>query len=475
MLRACCVSGKPLDMEFFSMMRVSLVDSSSRSLRKAYRFSRVMVESRESGRSGDLAETVVNHEGSWGATGVRHYSGERLGNNMALGRQPQVLQLVFVGDPGVGKTSLIRSFLGESFSDQYQPSALPEWRQKTVTVGGVTTNLQIRDVPGSEDWQKGVGAVSNAGVAVIYSCTSHESFSNAAAYLHRHPSQKAILVATKSDELYKSVSPSQASDFARSMNIPFVEVSAKTALNVESCFSTLTDELRRQPPGTYTPVEWSLEDVRQALGLSLEIDTAQARSYSTYSPPLVLSPDSPDSLIDDDQPEEIALVEESGEGKSTLGLVRMDVQTREMETQTEELKEPGKKRGRASQYPTKKKHEELDKYWLRQFRRYLKKAYVDLKASMPAPEKLFWKRYLSPDLKPDKDRQFKSYNKDYKAYLFKNSYFAQRFRTWFSDKGESVLEKKFATGTDGFRTYYDYAVSELLTMGADPDEMIWST
>ena len=70
------------------------------------------------------------------------------------------------------------------------------------------------------------------------------------------------------------------------------------------------------------------------------------------------------------------------------------------------------------------KTEVLDKYWLRAFKNFIKSEYLDIKIITNDPN--FWTWYLVNG-KPGKNKEFLSYNANYKKKLFENKTFSAMF------------------------------------------------
>lgn len=123
-----------------------------------------------------------------------------------------------------------------------------------------------------------------------------------------------------------------------------------------------------------------------------------------------------------------------------------------------------KKRGRKPLRPNdpiRTKTEEKDKFWLRAFRSYIRK-YIDVHwKEFSDDERAFWKFYFSANGKPGKKKKFLSYGRVYKNFLFDNIYFKNRFKTWFANEGDTVLERKYSPGTNEYYVYYNYCQTEL--------------
>lgn len=123
-----------------------------------------------------------------------------------------------------------------------------------------------------------------------------------------------------------------------------------------------------------------------------------------------------------------------------------------------------KKRGRKPIRPldpVKKKTEEKDKYWLRNFRKYIKENFQSISQNMTEEDYAFWVNHLSAQGVPEKANLFSSYGRKYKNYLFSNFDFVQRFQKWFVDHAENEITRKYQVGSDLWFVFYDYGVKEL--------------
>jgi len=87
---------------------------------------------------------------------------------------------------------------------------------------------------------------------VVYDTTDSETFEHVKTWLHeidRYASENVnkLLVGNKSDLTSKrQVETETAKEFAQSVNIPFLETSAKNATNVEDAFMTMAGEIKKR-------------------------------------------------------------------------------------------------------------------------------------------------------------------------------------------------------------------------------------
>lgn len=104
-------------------------------------------------------------------------------------------------------------------------------------------------------FRKAVGAL------LVYDCTSRESFEALDGWLAQLSSNSdtrvvVMLLGNKCDLPGREVPYNVAMEYARARNIGFVEVSAKTGMNVRNAFNCLTREIfRAGEEGVAVPLE----------------------------------------------------------------------------------------------------------------------------------------------------------------------------------------------------------------------------
>merc|ERR1712070_818139 len=137
-----------------------------------------------------------------------------------------------------------------------EPRALPPPTQKirTIQLDGKTIKLQIWDTAGQERFRTITSSYYRGahGIIVVYDTTDAQSFEAVKTWLHeidRYASENVnkLLVGNKSDLTNKrQVEKDSAQEFATSVNIPFLETSAKNASNVEEAFMTMACEIKKR-------------------------------------------------------------------------------------------------------------------------------------------------------------------------------------------------------------------------------------
>ncbi|WEU40376.1 MAG: GTP-binding protein [Candidatus Odinarchaeum yellowstonii] len=62
-------------------------------------------------------------------------------------------KIILLGDPGVGKTSLIRRFVQNSFEAEYKATIGVDIMAKTVQLSNVTVKLSLWDIAGQDKFR----------------------------------------------------------------------------------------------------------------------------------------------------------------------------------------------------------------------------------------------------------------------------------------------------------------------------------
>ena len=157
-------------------------------------------------------------------------------------------KLIVMGDSGVGKTTLIHSFVNNEFCEDFKATIGADFSSKTVTVDGVEIDLQIWDTAGEERFHS-VGAAFYRGTdacLLVYDMTQPETFKRVSIWLDDLVSKAGItniesfplmLFGNKLDLAeQRGVPTSEAQSWADTKKCGFFEVSAKTQENVEEGF-----------------------------------------------------------------------------------------------------------------------------------------------------------------------------------------------------------------------------------------------
>lgn len=160
-------------------------------------------------------------------------------------------KLVFLGDQGVGKTSIITRFMYDSFDKNYQATIGIDFLSKTMYLEDRTVRLQLWDTAGQERFRSLIPSyIRDSSVAVVvYDITNRASFLNTAKWIEDVRNERGndviiVLVGNKTDlSERRQVSVEEGEDKANKESIMFIESSAKAGFNIKALFRKLATAL----------------------------------------------------------------------------------------------------------------------------------------------------------------------------------------------------------------------------------------
>lgn len=159
-------------------------------------------------------------------------------------------KICLVGDPAVGKTSLIRRYVYDTFDDKYLYTIGAKITKKVMNIKyqthDVNLTLMIWDIEG----QKGIGKVHstyyNGAEAAIIVCDvimkeTLENIPNWRNSVFKVTGEIPLLfLANKTDLPNKAFDEKEMKKVASEFNAPYLFTSAKTGKNVENAFITIS-------------------------------------------------------------------------------------------------------------------------------------------------------------------------------------------------------------------------------------------
>ncbi|XP_013602853.1 PREDICTED: ras-related protein RABG2-like isoform X2 [Brassica oleracea var. oleracea] len=155
-----------------------------------------------------------------------------------------LLKVIFLGDSGVGKTSLMNQYVYKKFNRQYKATIGADFVTKELHIEDKSVTLQIWDTAGQERFHS-LGAAFYRGAdccVLVYDVNDLKSFET---------------LNTWHSEFLKQVADKRAIEWCGAKgNIPYYETSAKEDVNVDEAFwgvaqKTLSSELKQN---IYIPV-----------------------------------------------------------------------------------------------------------------------------------------------------------------------------------------------------------------------------
>ncbi|CAM4740627.1 unnamed protein product [Rotaria magnacalcarata] len=175
--------------------------------------------------------------------------------NSNIYSQQSTFKIMLLGDSGVGKTCLLVRFRDDTFlSGSFIATVGIDFRNKNIVINNKQVKLQIYDTAGQERFRSIVHSYYRDAHALLllYDISSIISFNHVRDWLseikeYAQTDVIIMLVANKVDKTNERVVTSEMGEnLAKEYEIPYVETSAKTGLNIEFCFKAVSQALLEQ-------------------------------------------------------------------------------------------------------------------------------------------------------------------------------------------------------------------------------------
>merc|ERR1719228_446479 len=153
-------------------------------------------------------------------------------------------KLVFLGEQGAGKTSIITRFMYDTFDIAYQATIGIDFLSKTLYMEDRTVRLQLWDTAGQERFRSLIPSyIRDSTVAVVvYDITNANSFHQTSKWIDDVRTERGsdviiMLVGNKTDLSDKrQVTTEEGERKAKDLTVMYIETSAKAGYNVKQLF-----------------------------------------------------------------------------------------------------------------------------------------------------------------------------------------------------------------------------------------------
>lgn len=176
-------------------------------------------------------------------------------HRVTAGQYDYEFKVVMVGDQGVGKTSIATKFVMPNlpFQDRLPSTiAFGEYSER-LQLKGKSILLQIVDTSGQYNTTSSLPQLYRGahGAAVVFDVSSWDSLVTVRQWVSMVRDKcgyeiPIILVGNKTDSESREVNFETAENVSDEFNLFYIEVSAKTGVNIEETFSVLTEQLMQQ-------------------------------------------------------------------------------------------------------------------------------------------------------------------------------------------------------------------------------------
>jgi len=162
-------------------------------------------------------------------------------------------KIAIVGDPGVGKTSLILRYTNNAFRRTYIPTLGVHVSDKVFKIEDSTVQLVLWDIAGQIKFEtmRQQFYLGSDGIFLVFDLTNQKSFENISSWyfdvknqLKNRPDLVGFIVGNKKDLIDElQISTEKAIELANTHNLGYIETSALTGEGVDSAFNDLANKL----------------------------------------------------------------------------------------------------------------------------------------------------------------------------------------------------------------------------------------
>jgi len=162
----------------------------------------------------------------------------------------KVYKICFLGDPAVGKTSIIIRHTENRFEESYKLTIGTDISAKLMQVEDKNIYLIIWDIGGQERYQilRESYLQGSFGAIIVFSVTDRDSFNHTNDWLNEYRrtcgNLPALLVANKIDLVdERIISPEEIKKKSEELGIEYIETSAKTGENIDKIFENIVQQI----------------------------------------------------------------------------------------------------------------------------------------------------------------------------------------------------------------------------------------
>jgi len=161
------------------------------------------------------------------------------------------LKLCIAGDFGVGKTSILKRFVHNTFEEDAPTTEGDTAFDKQMLVDGETIKLKLYDTSGQERFKTVTSSHFNGahGVLYVYNPSDADTFASLQYWVdevkrYGEADVSQIVLSSKADITEgRAVNAADGKKFAEDLKMPYLETSSKTGQGIEDCFTQLVKHI----------------------------------------------------------------------------------------------------------------------------------------------------------------------------------------------------------------------------------------
>lgn len=164
------------------------------------------------------------------------------------------IKVIIIGEPAVGKTSLVKKYVSRQFANDYRASIGTNLFTKNISLNsGVNATIQIWDIAGQERWtqMRHIYYKGTHGTIIVVDLTRKNTFDQIEKFwypdLQENSINSPIILLANKEDLKKQVTDEDVKSLGRNINAKhIVYTSAKTGENVIKAFELISKEAINQ-------------------------------------------------------------------------------------------------------------------------------------------------------------------------------------------------------------------------------------
>jgi len=158
------------------------------------------------------------------------------------------IKVIIIGEPGVGKTSLVKKFVSGQFSSDYRSSIGTNIFIKKLNFEGENiVSIQIWDIAGQERWIKmrHIYYKGTHGALIVGDLTRKNSFDQIKDFwspdLKKFSENIPVILLANKNDLDENITKAEVEDLGKTINVnTILYTSAKNGENVEKSFELIS-------------------------------------------------------------------------------------------------------------------------------------------------------------------------------------------------------------------------------------------